>query len=122
MQQQESIEILLERLERSLHQLSVEKSAVVSELLADDFVEFGSSGRALTKAQILAELKDEVPAAVTVTEFKVQLLASHVALVTYRAQRHWDPPRNALRSSIWEQRRGRWQMVFHQGTLTTAPN
>ena len=121
MSQQEAIERLLERLERSLHQLTIRKSAVVSQLLADGFFEFGSSGRILTKAQILAELDAETPAEVTVSDFKVQLLAPHIALVTYRARRHFVPPRYALRTSIWEQRDGQWQMIFHQGTLTAAP-
>ena len=102
----EPIEPLLERLERSLHQLTVRKSAVVSRLLAGDFVEFGSSGRVLTKAQIVAGLPAGAPAAVTVSEFKVRWLAPQLALVTYRAARHTRPRRHTLRSSLWAHRQG----------------
>lgn len=109
----------MEELELSLLQAGVRKSEVVAELLAEGFVEFGSSGRVLTRPQIVTALQAESPVQVTASQFKVQWLAPHVALVTYRAHRHSQPPVHTLRSSIWEQRLGRWQMIFHQGTLTT---
>jgi glyoxylase I family protein len=46
-------------------------------------------------------------------DFAVARLGVGVALVTYRSR----DPRHARRSSIWVRRNGRWQMVFHQGTL-----
>jgi glyoxylase I family protein len=46
-------------------------------------------------------------------DFAVMRLAANVALVTYASR----DPRHAKRSSIWVRRRGRWLMVFHQGTL-----
>ena len=88
----------------------------MSELLAEEFVEFGSSGRQFNKAQVVAALQSESPVQVTASEFKVWLLSSQIALVTYQAQRHGDPSVHTLRSSIWQQKEGQWQMVFHQGT------
>jgi hypothetical protein len=41
--------------------------------------------------------------------------------VTYRVIRQGtadEPPIYSLRSSIWKLIDDRWQMVFHQGTLT----
>jgi hypothetical protein len=116
----ESVEKLLEDLERQLLVPRARKSELVFELLAEEFVEFGSSGRQFTKAQIVAALQAEAPVQITASEFNVQLLSSQVALVTYRAQRHCDPPVHSLRSSIWLQREAQWQMVFHQGTLTVS--
>jgi len=116
----ESVEKLLEDLERQLLVPWVRKSELVFELLAEEFVEFGSSGRQFTKAQIVGALQAEALVEVTASEFKVQLLSSQVALVTYRAQRHGEPPVYTLRSSIWQQREGQWQMVFHQGTLAVS--
>jgi len=120
MNAKESVEKLLEDFEHQLLVPRARKSELVFELLAEEFVEFGTSGRQFTKAQIVAALQDEVPVRITVSEFKVQLLSAQVALVTYRAQRHSDPPVNSLRSSIWLQREGQWQMVFHQGTLAVS--
>jgi hypothetical protein len=80
--------------------------AQVQSLLAEDFLMVAPSGRLVDRAQVLD-----------------RLLAPGVALVTYRETRREDPTRPelaTLRSSVWVLRDGRWQMVFHQGTLTEA--
>lgn len=88
-------------------------------LIADDFREFGTSGRVFDKSSILAELAKESPAELSLSDFACQQVAPGAALVTYRSQRT-DPTgtRRALRSSLWIYRDGRWQIVFHQGTRT----
>ena len=103
-----------------LLQPSVRTSDRASQLLAKGFVEFGSSGRTFTKEQIIASLGAELPVKRTLEEFRLELLAPHIALVTYRACCHTEPPVYTLRSSIWQQRREQWQMVFHQGTISAA--
>ena len=108
-------------LEQSLLVAGVRKSGRVAELLDDEFVEFGSSGRTYIKAEIVALLRSEVPVDITAREFKVKILGRDAALVTYRACRHSVPPVHTLRSSIWQLEKGRWRMVFHQGTLAAAP-
>jgi len=112
----EPIEVLLQRWERALLEPQARKSPLVERLLADDFVELGSSGRRFDRAQAVAALRAEIPVEVTASDFEVRLLSSEIALVTYRARRHGAPPVDTLRSSIWQVREGRWQMVFHQGT------
>jgi hypothetical protein len=116
MHEQESIERLLEANERSLLEPAARRSGVVGELLAESFVEFGSSGRVFSKAQIVSALLEESPVTVSASDFKVRVLAPGVALVTYRTERHVQPPVHALRSSVWVRGQGGWQMVFHQGT------
>ena len=111
----------LEALERELLMPSVRASDRVAQLLADDFVEFGSSGRSYSKASIIAALHDEAPTTVTATDFAVRMLSAEVALVTYRSHSHAQPDVHALRSSIWRRDSDAWRMVFHQGTLTAAP-
>jgi hypothetical protein len=110
----------LRSLEELLLQSDVRKSERVSRLLADGFIEFGSSGRVFTKAQIVSALGSEHPTTITAHDFSVSLLAPHVALVTYRAHLHTEPPVYTLRSSIWQQRGGQWQMAFHQGTVASS--
>ncbi len=120
MHQQSPIETQLQELELCLLQPSVRRSQQVAELMAEGFIEFGSSGQTFTKEQIIAALQTEATTKCTATQFKVQLLAPQVALVTYRAHKHTDPALHTLRSSIWEHRHGQWQMLFHQGTPTSA--
>lgn len=110
----------LQELEESLLQSSARKPELVSQLLSDEFVEFGSSGRTFTKGQVIASLHAEPPVKCTATEFDFKLLAPQTALITYRACRHSEPPVFSIRSSIWQQRNGQWQMVFHQGTISSS--
>ena len=93
----------------------------LGELIADDFLEYGSSGRIFSKAAIIAALRDEVRSRISLMEFKVTLLGDGVALTTYRSMRevHETVNAEALRSSIWILRDGRWQVRFHQGTKVT---
>jgi glyoxylase I family protein len=84
------------------------------DLLTDDFLEFGQSGRVWTR-ETIAPLLGSSPdgsagaAAPELEAFEVTRLGEGVALVTYRAL-------GANRSSIWVRRDGRWRMRFHQGT------
>lgn len=110
----------LRRLEESLLRPDIRKSELASQLLAESFVEFGSSGRQYDKAQVIASLRSESPVTITAHEFKVSRLGSNVALVTYRACLNTEPLVHTLRSSIWQQHEGEWQMIFHQGTIMPA--
>jgi hypothetical protein len=103
-------------LERELLDQSLRKSRRADVLLAESFLEFGSSGRRLERAQVLAGLQTETPSAVEADGFEVSLLARTVALVTYRSFLHSVPTAMTLRSSIWRLEGEHWRMVFHQGT------
>lgn len=124
MSNEESNVNLFLSLEQSLHRPDVRSSRhVVSEMLADDFMEFGSSGRVYDKAVTVAALASEPGSETmplpTVSNFSVKLISADAALVTYKSTR---PPtatteaRQTLRSSIWKMTGGRWKMLFHQGT------
>ncbi|WP_229154248.1 DUF4440 domain-containing protein [Aurantimonas sp. VKM B-3413] len=93
----------------------------VGELLAEDFIEIGSSGGVFDKAAIIAALLAEAaedPVQRNVSDMDVQLLSPDVALITYRVRRSRSDAASVvnLRSSIWARRDGRWRMRFHQGT------
>ena len=115
------------QLERHLRELEEEllapatrrSSAAMALLLADEFCEFGSSGRVFDRRQVIEALQSESPVQFSITDFRATLLAAGVALVTYQAIRNDELERQAsgsLRSSIWVMRGARWQMLFHQGT------
>lgn len=105
---------LLRELEERLLQPSVRATAdQVAMLLADEFVEFGSSGGVYDKQQVVVALQQEQGQGgkLTVTDFSARTLAPDVVLLTYRITET-----RTLRSSIWKQMNGQWRMVFHQGT------
>lgn len=103
------------------HILNLEKKLmtydyeVLNDLLAEDFLEFGSSGKSFDKKTIIDSVSHGIK--FTVTDFKIKQLSSEVVLATYLTSRHNDNKR-ALRSSIWKLIDGKWKMVFHQGTPT----
>lgn len=108
------------RLEDRLLQPEVRQSKdEIAKLLADDFIEFGSSGRIFDKTQVLEGLPQSPIIPMTIEKFQIKCLSENVALVTYRVVKTEEPceeMRYSLRSSIWKLMDGRWQMIFHQGT------
>ncbi len=102
-------------LETSLHKRQVRNSPEsTSALLADAFIEFGSSGRVWNKASIIESMqREEVDQQITVEDFAALQLAPDVVLVTYISKKDAG---FTLRSSIWKRCVGKWQMIFHQGT------
>lgn len=88
----------------------------IDQLLAEDFMEFGSSGNVWVKADCVQPGGLSVRQ-MTIQDFDIRLLAENVVLATYLV---YDESRNeyTLRSSIWKHLNGRWQMTFHQGTKT----
>ena len=93
--------------------------AELAKMLADDFREFGGSGRVFDKGQIIDALKTQAPVELWLDEFQAMSLAPEIVLVTYRGNcRFPDTDRvwHSLRSSIWRYRDGSWKVVFHQGT------
>lgn len=94
-------------------------------LLADDFVEFGSSGTVYDKASTLAGLQEERAEGARIerrtSDWDVRALSADAALLTYRVE-HREMPEGrwsaSLRSSIWRRTGSQWRMMFHQGTTT----
>ena len=90
-------------------------------LLADEFVEFCSSGRIANKQQVIKGLLRQSARHFSISDFRTRVLTPDVVLATYRVTCKIDATDTAtesLRSSIWKFQDGRWQMVFHQGTST----
>jgi hypothetical protein len=85
----------------------------LDRLIADDFVEFGISGRVYSKRDVIAALtRDPTPhPGLQIDELRVVEVAPSVALATYRYGA-------SLRSSLWRRGATGWQVVFHQGTRT----
>jgi glyoxylase I family protein len=92
----------------------------IEALLSSDFREFGSSGRVWDRAAIIAALPGAPAFRWRIEEFAVRVSVPGVAFTTYRllqAPQSGGAARVTLRSSLWLNRAGRWQLAFHQGTL-----
>lgn len=117
----DQIAATLDLLERRLLAPETRRDPVaLTSLLAEGFVEFGSSGRIFTREEIIAELGSESAAGpkLSLRDFAITPLAPDVVLATYRSQRSGLPNTGAdsLRSSVWLRRGDEWKIVFHQGT------
>lgn len=108
----------IQELETLLHEPATRSdTSRLDALLAEDFTEFGSSGRIYSKDDILAELPSQLPQQISVSQFRVTGVSPDVCLATYRAEIESDGVvTRSLRSSIWTYRLARWQIVFHQGS------
>jgi len=110
-------------LEESLLDPAVRRNrAAVEKLLAEDFLEFGSSGLVWTRDQIIDHMANETISRVRVEDFNCVLLAPTLALVTFRAVRRESAPDagvSSLRSSIWMKISEEWCCRFHQGTRSS---
>ena len=103
--QQLELSLLAPFIRQSVEQLNL--------LLADDFLEFGSSGNAYNKQDIIKLLPLEEARTFRVSDFAVKELSNEVVLATYKTT---ENKLSALRASIWKYSNDRWQMVFHQGS------
>lgn len=114
----------IKRLELRLQMPSVRSSrAQLDQLLADEFMEFGASGKTYDKRQIIQSLiadpGSQMPRHPALRNVKVIWLSDDVALLTFRStqtQAGTADRLSANRSSIWKRNDGRWRMLFHQGT------
>ncbi len=114
-------------LEEALHRADVRGSrADVEALLAEGFVEFGSSGSVYHREAIIGLLAAEADAPaegrLRAFDYALTVISADAVLLTYRTERLADgkPPRHVLRSSIWKRTGAGWKMLFHQGTPTDA--
>ena len=98
--------------------------ARLEELLHPRFSEFGRSGKAYTRTEIIALLLNEhEPARIHAEDFRVQVLADGAALLTYKSAHVTAAgvfERHTLRSSVWKRGEFGWQVLFHRGTASAG--
>ncbi len=87
----------------------------LDNLLADEFIEFCSSGYVCNKEETLKELPNCEEFEIKADNFVVKTLSEIILLVTYSTLKV-NTETYVLRSSIWKFIDNRWQMIFHQGT------
>lgn len=91
--------------------------------LVSDFFEIGASGRIYSRDRVIETVvdryeRDEGELEHTITEFECRELSEHIFLVTYLlAQPDGPIVRTTRRATVWTNELGRWQVVYHQGTI-----
>jgi hypothetical protein len=112
------------RLERQHLDPDVRASAaLLADLLAEDFLEIGASGRVFDRAAIISSLPHNPALEASLADLVVSQLAPDVALATYQLRSRTmgtGRDRLSLRSSLWIRRGDRWRLRFHQGTQVHA--
>ena len=89
----------------------------LNALLADEFIEFGSSGRVWSKEEIVQDLLQSPKFEIEIDSVRALHICANAVLITYRSWRVGEEDSAAsLRSSIWQRRDNKWRLVFHQGT------
>lgn len=89
----------------------------MNELIANDFFEFGRSGRVYQKQDTLAIECQTIDAVFPLPEFHARLLDENTAQLTYNSAVTYNGVvEYARRSSIWSRTTNGWILRFHQGT------
>jgi hypothetical protein len=117
----EPIASTIESLERQLLDLGIRSSPErVGDLLSADFREFGKSGHAWTREEIIAAMATERhPIRYRLENLTVKRLGEDASLACYSlyVAGTGGTETKALRSSVWQREPdGKWRLLFHQGT------
>ena len=109
---------LLQRLEEELWREETRFDVSrMEEVIAEDFLEFGRSGRIYQRADTLAVPSTPIEAVIPLPDFDARLLAEGVAQVTHNSVvTYGENIEKARRSSIWTRSSSGWKLRFHQGT------
>ncbi|SDJ16406.1 nuclear transport factor 2 family protein [Salimicrobium halophilum] len=117
MEDQAKVKEEIYSLESTLLKGDIRKSAgKLDELLAEDFIEYSSTGEIYDKVNILDRLPAEDDPGITMSDFEVKHLSPTSVLSTFKIFIE-SKQKHSLRSSVWTYENGKWRMTFHQGTV-----
>jgi len=89
----------------------------MEEVFAEEFYEFGRSGRIYSREETLSHESVAIAASLPLEDFKAQMVSDTVALVTYNSAVTYDGEvEKGRRSSLWVRSGTTWKLRFHQGT------
>ena len=95
----------------------------LEQVLADDFDEFGRSGRHWSREASIAAEATAFETVLPLQELRVRALGPDAALLTYRTETTYlgtGLTHVARRSSVWQRIDGAWRLRFHQATPTDS--
>lgn len=85
-------------------------------ILAEDFFEFGRSGKVYSIYVSLSAPNQEIRAKFPLKDFVVHEIDERVVLITYIIEVKYDEIEIGNRSSLWIKNDIGWKLKFHQGT------
>jgi hypothetical protein len=91
----------------------------LARVYADDFDEFGRSGKHWSREASIATEPEEFETVLPLPHLRIRALGPDVALLTYRSETTYPEEAVTLvanRSSLWQRIEGEWRLRFHQGT------
>lgn len=91
----------------------------LARVYADDFDEFGRSGKHWTREASIAMGDEAFETVLPLPHFRIRALGPDAALLTYRSETTYPDDGVTLvanRSSVWQRIDGQWRLRFHQGT------
>lgn len=89
----------------------------MDDVLAPDFIEFGSSGRMYDREQVLTNVWREINAELPLPDYQVEAITPDVAIAHYRSVVSEEGgTEHGRRTSIWVRTEQGWKLRFHQGT------
>jgi len=97
-------------------------NAAMEKIFAEDFFEFGRSGRTYARADLIFDPKQktEIKATLPLKDFRARHLSNDIVQITYVSEvEHDGIVQYANRSSIWSRTSDGWELRFHQGTPTS---
>lgn len=111
----------LEKLEEELWQGETRfNENYMRKVMANDFFEFGRSGRVYDLEEVLSISSEKIEAEIPLPNLQIRQLSTDVVQITYdSAVGHLGNIQYARRSSIWSRNGETWQLRFHQGTPYT---
>jgi len=112
---------LMKSLEMSFFDNSIRLSGdKLNELIADDFTEYGRSGKTFNKQEIISMLLNNDAPRVKLENFQIKNLSVDVTIVNYLSyiENENGKIEKTLRTSIWKLYGENWKIFFHQGTPT----
>jgi ketosteroid isomerase-like protein len=119
----EAVEQILKQLERDWTQASLKKDiAALDKIMADDWVSIDFQGKAVTKAETLANLKAGLPAtqAAGIGEMKVRIFGDSAIVTGSDTEKSTLQGKDVIDKYLWTdvfvKRDGRWQAVASQST------
>ncbi len=109
----------LERLEESLWKRETRfDEAYMRSIMAEDFFEFGRSGKIYSLDIYLSAPDQEINVKLPLKNFTIHQIDERVVLITYISEVQYGELEIGNRSSIWLKADNGWKLKFHQGTPT----
>ncbi|MEM6402804.1 MAG: DUF4440 domain-containing protein [Cyanobacteria bacterium P01_D01_bin.116] len=91
----------------------------LKELLSENFIEIGSSGKKFRLKEVLENLSKEKDWSAKISNIEFRMINEDVAQLFYNCVIYHnldDKGSYSIRNLIWTNESDTWKMIFHQGT------